>query len=345
MPLSATTDRYLRLTAYVVIIGIGIKAAAGVLNSLLLAAMLTIAVTPMYERLRRRGIPTWAAITVTTLILLGVVAALIVFLGISTTRLVQTVPAYEPKVGALWQAIGAQLDARGIEQSQILSPEMVNPGRLFGLAAGFLSGAGQVLSQSLLLLIIVAFILLEAGDRGFRFGTEGLLGRIASDVRQYLLITGAFGLLFAVTCYALLLVLGVDLPLVWAVVAFVMTFVPNIGILLSIVPPALLALVAFGWQRAVVVVAGYLILNFVIDNVLKPKVMKSGVDVSPLTGMVSLIVWSFLLGPMGALLAIPVTLVLRQVAFATGTQQPVGAPAAAPGGGPPVVTQDPPATV
>jgi hypothetical protein len=137
MPISALADRYLRLTAYVVIIGIGIKAAAGVLNSLLLAAMLTIAVTPMYERLRRRGTATWVAITVTTLILLGVVLALIAFLGISTTRLVQTVLASMLRVRR-WQAIGAQLT--GIEQSQILR-RMIN---LAGCSAPpFLSGAGR----------------------------------------------------------------------------------------------------------------------------------------------------------------------------------------------------------
>ena len=313
MPMSPRADRYLRLGAYFVIIGIGIKAAAGILDSLLLAAMLTVAVIPVFERAKRRGGSTGIAIAATTLTLLVVVAAMIGFLGITATRLVQTVPAYEARVQEWWQAIQGQLDARGIDHSRIFSPDMIDPGRMFGLAAGFLSTVGQVFSQALLLVIIVAFILIEAGDRGLQFGSDGLLGRVARDVQQYLMLTAVFGLLFAVVVYVMLLILGVDLPMVWAVVAFIMTFVPNIGIILSIVPPALLALFEFGWQRAVVVIAGYIVLNFVIDNVIKPKFLKETVDVSPLVGLLSLIVWSFLLGPMGALLAIPVTLALRQV--------------------------------
>jgi AI-2 transport protein TqsA len=313
MPMSPLADRYLRLGAYFVIIGIGIKAAAGILDSLLLAAMLTVAVIPVYERIKRQGGSTGIAIAGTTLTLLVVVAAMIGFLGLTATRLVQTVPAYEARVQEWWQAIQGNLDARGIDHSRIFSPDMIDPGRMFGLAAGFLSTVGQVFSQALLLVIIVAFILIEAGDRGLQFGGDRLLGRIAREIQQYLMLTAAFGLLFAVVVYVMLLILGVDLPMVWAVVAFIMSFVPNIGIILSIVPPALLALFAFGWQRAVVVVVGYVVVNFLIDNIVKPKFLKDSVDVSPLVGLLSLIVWSFLLGPMGALLAIPVTLALRQI--------------------------------
>jgi AI-2 transport protein TqsA len=331
MPMSPLADRYLRLGAYFVIIGIGIKAAAGILDSLLLAAMLTVAVTPVYERVKGRGGSNGVAITATTLTLLVVVVALIGFLGLTATRLVQTVPAYEARVQEWWQVIQSQLEARGIDHSRIFSTDMVNPGRLFGVAAAFLSKVGQVFSQALLLVIIVAFILVEAGDRGHRFGSEKLLGRITKDVRQYLVLTAVFGLIFAVVVFLMLLALGVDMPMVWAVVAFIMTFIPNIGIILSIIPPALLALFEFGWQRAVVVVAGYIVLNFVIDNVIKPKFLKDSVDVSPLVGLLSLIVWSFLLGPMGALLAIPVTLALRQLMTSAGDTDPAQAPPAGSG--------------
>jgi predicted PurR-regulated permease PerM len=89
--------------------------------------------------------------------------------------------------------------------------------------------------------------------------------------------------------------------------------VPNIGIILSVIPPVILTLLELGWQRALVVLAGFLVLNFVVDNLIKPRFMQSGLDVPPLVGLLSLVVWAYLLGPVGALLALPLTIALRRV--------------------------------
>jgi AI-2 transport protein TqsA len=97
------------------------------------------------------------------------------------------------------------------------------------------------------------------------------------------------------------------------VLAFIMNYVPNVGIILSVVPPVILTLLELGWQRALVVLAGFLVLNFVVDNVIKPRFMQSGLDVPPLVGLLSLVVWAYLLGPTGALLALPLTIALRRV--------------------------------
>jgi AI-2 transport protein TqsA len=97
------------------------------------------------------------------------------------------------------------------------------------------------------------------------------------------------------------------------VLAFILNFVPNVGIILSIIPPVILTLLEHGWQRTLVILAGYIVLNFVVDNVIKPRFLQSGLDVAPLLGLISLIVWSYLLGPPGALLAIPLTIAIRRV--------------------------------
>ena len=155
---------------------------------------------------------------------------------------------------------------------------------------------------------------------------------MARDVREYLVLTTATGLGFAVIVYFFMLAVGTDLALVWAVLAFVMNFVPSIGMVLSLIPPVLLTLLESGWQRALVILVGFLVLNFVIDNIIKPRMMQTGLDVSPLTALLSLIIWSFLLGPIGALLALPLTIALRRL-----WQDPPVAPA------PPVVVATPPA--
>lgn len=300
-------------TAALVIIAAGIRTAASLLDSLLLAMLLTVVVLPAFDTFRRRGFSTGLAITFTTLLLIGIAVALLGFLGVSGTQLVQVLPGYQEKLETFRRGLESTLLARGIEPDKVLSLDLINPSRILGLAANFMSGVGKVLSQALLLILIVAFILVEAGSRGESLRAGALFQSMARDVRQYLIITAATGLAFSVLVYFFMLMLGTDLALVWAVLAFVMNFVPSIGMVLSLVPPVLLTLLESGWQRALAILAGFLVLNFVIDNIIKPRFMQSGLDLSPLVSLLSLIVWGFLLGPMGALLALPLTIALRRV--------------------------------
>jgi predicted PurR-regulated permease PerM len=310
------SDRHYHLligTAAFVVIAAGIREAAEVLNSILLAMLLTVTVVPAFDALRRRGVSKALAVVLTTLLLAGVLVTLLGVLGLSGTRLIQVLPEYQERAQELEQGLERLLASRGIDPQRVFSPELVDPNRLLGLAAGFLSGLGQVLSQALLLILIVAFFLAERGIHHHTFKPGGTMARVARDVRQYLVITAFTGLGFAVVVYVLMLVVGTDLPLVWAVLAFIMNYVPNVGIILSVVPPVLLTLLELGWQRAVIVLAGFLVLNFVVDNLIKPRFMQSGLDVPPLVGLLSLVIWAYLLGPIGALLAVPLTIAIRRV--------------------------------
>ena len=310
------SDRHYRLligTAAFVIIAAGIREAAQVLNSILLAMLLTVTVVPAFDALRRRGVSKGLAVVLTSLLLAGVLIVLLGILGVSGTRLIQVLPEYQERAQSLQKGLERLLIAQGIEPERVFSLEMVNPGRLLGLAAGFLSGLGRVLSQALLLILIVAFFLAERGIRDHTFQPGGTAARVARDVRQYLVITAFTGLGFSLVVYVLMLAVGTDLALVWAVLAFIMNYVPNVGIILSVVPPVILTLLELGWQRALVVLAGFLVLNFLVDNLIKPRFMQSGLDVPPLVGLLSLVVWAYLLGPIGALLALPLTIALRRV--------------------------------
>ena len=310
------SDRHYRLligSAAFVIIAAGIREAAQVLNSILLAMLLTVTVVPAFDALRRRGASKGVAVALTTLLLAGVLIVLLGILGLSGTRLIQVLPQYQDRAQSLQKSLADLLVSRGIEPERVFSLELVDPNRLLGLAAGFLSGLGRVLSQALLLILIVAFFLAERGIRDHTFQPGGTTARVARDVRQYLVITALTGLGFAVVVYVLMLAVGTDLALVWAVLAFIMNYVPNVGIILSVVPPVILTLLELGWQRALVVLTGFLVVNFVVDNLLKPRFMQSGLDVPPLVGLLSLVVWAYLLGPTGAILALPLTIAIRRV--------------------------------
>jgi AI-2 transport protein TqsA len=310
------SDRHYRLligTAAFVIIAAGIRVAAEPLNSILLAMLLTVTVVPAFDALRRRGVPRGLAVVLTSLLLAGLLVAFVGILGVSGTRLIQVLPHYEERALSLRKEVENLMLAWGIEPERIFTFELVDPNRLLGLAAGFLSGLGRVLSQALLLILIVAFFLAERGLRDQTFHPGGTAARVARDVRQYLIITALTGLGFSVFVYLLMLAVGTDLALVWAVLAFIMNFVPNVGIILSVVPPVILTLLELSWQRALVILAGFLVLNFVVDNLVKPRFMQSGLDVPPIVGLLSLVIWAYLLGPIGTLLALPLTIAVRRV--------------------------------
>jgi predicted PurR-regulated permease PerM len=310
------SDRHYRLligTAALVIIAAGIREAAQVLNSILLAMLLTVTVVPAFDALRRRGVSKGLAVVLTSLLLVVVMVVLLGILGLSGTRLLQVLPDYQERAESLRQSLEGLLTARGIEPERVLSLDLVDPNRVLGLAAGFLSGLGQVLSQALLLILIVAFFLAERGVSEQTFAPGGTAARVARDVRQYLVITALTGLGFSALVYVVMLIAGTDLALVWAVLAFVMNYVPNVGIILAVVPPVILTLLELGWQRAVLVLGAFVVLNFVVDNLVKPRFMQSGLDVPPLVGLLSLVIWAYLLGPIGAILALPLTIALRRV--------------------------------
>ena len=234
-PLDQSDRRYrvLVATAALVIIAAGIREAAPVLDSILLAALLAMAVVPAFDDLRRRGVSKGIAAALTTVLLAIVVLALVGFLGVAATRLVRALPSYQDKAEALRRGLEAWMVARGMDPQRVFSFDLLDPGRLLGLAQGFLAVVGKVVSQALLLLLIVAFILAERGVHGKAFQPGGIVEMVARDVRQYLVITAGTGLGFAVLVYILMRLVGTDLALVWAVLAFVMNFVPNVGIILS----------------------------------------------------------------------------------------------------------------
>ena len=126
------------------------------------------------------------------------------------------------------------------------------------------------------------------------------------------LVTGA---MFAVAVWLVMVLLGVDLPVLWAVLALVLSFVPGIGFVLAMIPPAMLALLEFGPTRALILVATFVVINNVVDNVIKPRFLKEGFDLSPFVMFAAILFWAYVLGPTGALLAVPLTTAVRRLFF------------------------------
>jgi len=172
-----------------------------------------------------------------------------------------------------------------------------------------------------LIIFLVAILLFEFAGRQTKPGIDlvdlTVISRLqdaSRDVKMYVAITGGAGLVQAIDNVILLTILGVDFPITWGVLFFFLNFIPSLGFLLALIPPVIVAFLESGWKIALAVLIGYWVFNFVGDNIIKPKFMKRGLDVSFLTLMLSLIFWTWVLGPAGAVLAVPLTLAVTNLA-------------------------------
>lgn len=323
--------------ASLVVIVAGLRSAAGVLNPVLMAAVFVACAVPLQDHLRARGLPLWLALTLTALSVVGGALAFGGIIGYAATALVQTVPQYQDRLSQLLADGMAWLDARGIDASTSKLAELISPARLISLSTSVLASVGSALSVTLLIVILAIFLLVEsntfmgrsgvtAGEKEFSPGTQRLLKAMARDVQQYVWITLITGVIYAVGVWILLAALGVDLAFLWAIVALVLSFVPGIGFVLSMVPPLALAMLEFGVVRALIVAGGLTVLNSIVDNIIKPRFMAEGFGLGPFVMFTAILVWAYVLGPTGALLAVPLTVAVKRLAFMDAAKLVVESP-------------------
>lgn len=307
------------LAASMFIVG-GMHYAAPIVNLILLSFLLAMSVTPFMEWSISKGARPGLAVTITILVVIFGGLALSALLGVSIARLIEQLPAYQPRLAEVRNSLEAFLAGMGIDAPALFSGFKMQPERIMELASKVLSAGLGMVSLSLVIILIVVFILIEAAAHLRKLQQEGeakgamsryfLFGK---DVRKYLGIVSLTGLIVGVCNTILLLVLGVDFPVMWGVLSFLFNFVPTFGFIISLAPPALLALLQFGWGKALIVVIGFFLINSFTDNVIKPRFMQKGLEVSFLLIVLSLVIWTWALGPMGAILGVPLTMVLSRM--------------------------------
>jgi AI-2 transport protein TqsA len=134
-----------------------------------------------------------------------------------------------------------------------------------------------------------------------------------SDVRQYMNLLTVVNLLVAVGDTVFLWIIGIDFAVLWGILAFMMGYIPSIGWWISLIPPFLLAWAQYGIQKALLVLVAYVLINGGVQNIIQPRMMGKGLRISPLVVFVSVIVWATFLGGMGALIAVPLTMLVMKV--------------------------------
>lgn len=324
---------YLLAGACIVLIVSGLRAASGILNPMLMAGFLALLLQPLTVKLRRWGMAGGLAVTfvVIAVVLSGLL--MVAFVGVSLRQVALELPEYRAQLNGFADSLTALLARNGIDAGAYLQRAAEGPevGRWVLNASGAIAGG---LSNLALTFFIFAFMLggmweLERRASKRSRDHSPLAARFlafSETIRGYMGVRAVLGLIAAVLDYALLQVLGVDYALLWAVLSFVLSFVPNIGFTLSLVPPTLLALVEGGWQEALIVFVGYQLINNVIDNVIGPRFVGKEMKISALLSFLSVIFWAWVLGPTGAILAVPLTVLIRDLAAGTTNPPDIGTP-------------------
>ena len=308
--------------AALIIVGVGLKNTANIVAPVFLVVTLVITVAPLRSFLVRRR---WPSALASVVSLLAIYLLLLLILGSvvwSIYRLVDTLPQYATAFGKIFDSllrVSTQL-GYGAEQIQKLASSF----KVSSLAGPAQSLLGALTSGASLLILILAVAIFLAFDqagmpqrlaviRQTRPHIADGLRNFAGRVRKYWIVTTVFGFLVAVLDVVGLLIIGVPLALTWGVLAFVTNYIPNIGFVLGLIPPALIALLDGGVGSMVAVIVVYVVLNVVVQTIIQPRFTGDAVGISGTVAFISLIFWAYVLGALGALLAIPATLFLKSV--------------------------------
>jgi AI-2 transport protein TqsA len=298
----------------------GMRATAWLIGPLFLALMIVIAAHPVQRWARRRGWPVWAATLALIVVVYAGLLALAAVLFVSVGQLATVLPQYSAQFDAMIDGLKKTLAGFGVGPAQIQSATQgISLNSVANAVGGILAGISGLASVIILVLALLLFFIADAATfdkrldsiAGDRPHIVGALDTFARGTRNYLFVTTVFGAIVAVLDTAALAIMGIPLAILWGVLAFITNYIPNIGFIFGLIPPAVLALLTGGWSLFVIVIVVYCLLNAIIQSLIQPRFIGDSVGLSATVTFVTLLFWAWVLGGLGALLAVPLTLLAK----------------------------------
>jgi predicted PurR-regulated permease PerM len=327
-PLTAVAGLVLVLLAAILL-----REIASLIVPVIFGLFLALLTYPLIPALQRRGLKHGGALAIALVSVLVVVLATFGMIALSVGELVIEIPKYQDRVSAEIATITAFLAGFGITVDLEAILSVISPEQIAGFVrpvASAVSGGGVAI---LVLVLTMVYALAGGSSMGDRamiaFGERhGLLTGVAQfgiDLRHYIVVRAKLGLFAAVAIFIVLVVLSVPLPLLWAFLVFLASFIPNVGSLIAMVPTLVLAFLDGGLVTAAIVLVAYLVINMIQDQFLQPIIMGSELNLSPLVVFIAVVVWAWILGAAGALLAVPLTVGLLALMEAYPASRPYAA--------------------
>lgn len=308
----------INIAAFIVIVA-GLKAATELLVPFLLAVFIAVLCAPMMIWLKAKKVPSVLSVLLVVVLFFLIAATLGTVIGTSLSAFYQDLPEYEQKLQQQGQSIITTLQGFGVVVDDAFLTNYIDPGAAMKMVAKVFSGLGGVLTNTFLILFSVIFILLEASDfpdkvrRALGSKTLALdhFQSFSDSVQRYLLIKTLVSIGTGLVAGTALALMGVDYAILWAVIAFLLNFIPNIGSIIAAVPPMLIALIQLGPMSSLLVAGLYVATNMIFGNVIEPRYMGRSLGLSTLVVFVSLVFWGWIFGPVGMLLSIPLTMMVK----------------------------------
>jgi AI-2 transport protein TqsA len=303
--------------AATVIIVAGLRSISELVAPAFLALVLTICAHPLRGWLVGHRVPGWLATTAVIATVYVVLVVLVLSLVVSIARLAELLPQYQEDLQNLVSDATSWLARFGVDQNQVDAvAKALDPSAAIALVGDAFSGLLSVLSDLFFIVTLLLFLAvdgvgfpihLDAMDGAHRRFAEAMAA-FAVGTRRYIVVSTVFGLIVALLDVGLLYLLGIPLPWLWGLLAFITNYIPNIGFVIGLIPPVLLGLLEDGWSGALAVAVGYCVLNVIIQSVIQPRFVGQAVGLSTSLTFLSLVFWAWVFGPLGALLAIPFSL-------------------------------------
>lgn len=315
----APAARILITAACFVIVIAGMRAAESIIVPFLLSAFIAVICSSPLFWLKRKGIPTGIAVLLVLAGIMVIALAIVLLVGTSLQDFSNALPSYQAQLHEEIAGLLTWLQGMGVKISSQELLKYVDPGAAMQLFAGTLNGFRKVLTNTFLIMLTVIFILLEVsgfsnklraalGDAESSFAG---LGKITDGIKRYMAIKTLTSLATGIFVGIWLAILGVDYPVLWGLVAFLLNYVPNIGSIIAAIPALLLTFIQLGVGHVLLAMLGYAVANGVIGNVIEPRVMGRGVGLSTLVVFLSLVFWGWVLGPVGMFLSVLLTMILK----------------------------------
>ena len=319
--LVAVPRTLMAMAAFVVVVA-GIQAAQSILVPFLLSVFIAALSIPALFWFTNHGVPKLIAILLVISLVITVAVLLTTLVGASVDGFSNTLPFYQQRISSEMSHIAEWLSHHSIEIEASKVLDYFDPGKVMQIVSNTLSGFGSTLTNSFLILLTVIFILFEASS--FTHKLRQISGdsdaaflrfkQFRENMQRYIAIKAASSLLTGVLIGVCLWIVGVDFPLLWATMAFLLNFVPNIGSIIATIPAILLAYIQLGSYSALLTLAVFLAVNTLVGNFIEPRFMGKQLGLSTLVVFLSLIFWGWVLGPVGMLLSVPLTMTIK-IAF------------------------------
>lgn len=309
---------FLLVAASLVVVIAGLKAASSLILPLLFSLFLTLVSLPLLNWLRTLKIPKGLAVLLTLSIVIFLLVLMLSLVAGSISGFTQSLPHYQELLTGKIAGLLERIETMGIKVPDEITYDWINPSAALDWVAVALLTVTSVLSNLVMVLLTIAFLLLEAA--GFPDKLQAAFGRpenaarvarIRTEVGRYLAIKTSISIVTGILVTVALWILGVDFPLLWGLLAFLANYIPTLGSIIAAIPPILLALIQLGWGHALAVGVLFLLINLVLGNMVEPHLLGRRLGISTLVVFLSLVFWGWVWGPPGMFLSVPLTIILK----------------------------------